>query len=279
MRLLKFVITTLITAALAAGMYTAWQQGVFTKFSEQAIEQTAHIIQEGEKQLSLPQPLRGPLTLKPTLLTTDGVFIATNQARSTNGKKPLTRNATLDKAAAAKVNDMFAQQYFEHENPQGKGPSDVITAAGYNYLTVGENLALGNFGNDTALVEAWMNSPGHRANILNPDFQEIGIAVKQGTFEGKSVWLAVQEFGTAQNVCPSPAKNISVAIETNKTTLNKMQAEIQNQHPETQEEVDAYNQKVDAYNALVAKTKELVTSYNSQVKTYNTCLNSYTDKQ
>lgn len=279
MKFIKTIFTLCITATLFLGLAYAWQQGLFEKATQQAIDQTVHTINQVEKQVFAPSPLRGPLSFKETVLTVDGVFTSTNKARTENGQKTLTRNATLDKAAAAKVNDMFAQQYFEHENPQGKGPADVVTAAGYAYITVGENLALGNFDSDAALVEAWMNSPGHRANILNPDFREIGIAVKKGTFEGRTTWLAVQEFGTPQTVCTEPKSATLATIEANKKKAATLKAELDSTEPETQEEVDAYNQKVDAYNTLINQTKALADTYNTQVNTYNGCLKSFTDKE
>ncbi len=278
MKILKSLFTLLLATILIVGIYIAWHQGLFTNATQKAIDQTVQTINQVEQRIFAPEPLKGPLSFKPTVLTADGVFTNTNKERINNGRKPLTRNAVLDKAAAAKVNDMFAQQYFEHENPQGKGPAEVVTAAGYIYLTVGENLALGNFGSDAALVTAWMNSPGHRANILNPDFREIGIAVKKGTFEGNSTWLAVQEFGTAQSVCTPPKQSINTAIEANKVKLAALQAELKDK-PKTQEEVDAYNEKVNEYNALIEATKALATTYNAQVNTYNACLTSFTDKQ
>src|SRR6185369_15716694 len=119
-----------------------------------------------------------------------------------SGLPALKENALLDKAAKKKLDDMFAQQYFEHINPQGKGPSDLAKSVGYDYIAIGENLALGNFKNDAELVQAWMDSPGHRANILNKQYTEIGVAVGQGTYEGKKTWLAVQEFGRPTSSCP-----------------------------------------------------------------------------
>ena len=82
----------------------------------------------------------------------------TNAERKAVASLPaLKENAELDKSAAAKVADLFAKQYFEHESPDGKGPSDLALAAGYKYAIIGENLAEGNFESDQAVMDAWLS--------------------------------------------------------------------------------------------------------------------------
>ena len=90
---------------------------------------------------------------------------------------------------------MFAEQYFAHESPLG---NDMVALAGtynYPYRTIGENLAIGNYLSSQQMVTSWMNSSGHRANILNTSYTEIGVAVVRGTFEGREVWIGVQIYG------------------------------------------------------------------------------------
>ncbi len=232
---------------------------------------------------SLPGPLLGPLDLQPSVLTRDGVISETNKQREQNGQVALRMNEKLNLAAKAKLDDMFRQQYFEHESPDGKTPADVIGATGYDYLVVGENLALGNYENDQHLVEAWMNSPGHRANILDGKFNEIGVAVGKGLYEGKEVWLAVQEFGAPLSNCPSPSGALKSEVDNNRTQIEIWESELaakkkaidDNRYPSR----SAYNQAVDEYNELAKKlnllvdqTKELVGEYNQQVNSFNKCL-------
>jgi uncharacterized protein YkwD len=235
---------------------------------------------------SLPGPLRG--LLDPTAnshLTSNGVVNFTNQQRELNGLAPLHTNAKLSKAAESKIDDMFAQQYFEHESPDGKHPADIISATGYEYILVGENLALGNFSDDKVLVQAWMDSPGHRANILNNKFQEIGVAVRRGEFDGKTVWLAVQEFGTPLSSCPAPKVNIKAEIDANRLQINVWQSELQSKkaaldsnryktREEYNEAVDSYNELAQRINALTTKTQGLVKQYNDSVNAFNKCLES-----
>ncbi|MDP3997281.1 MAG: CAP domain-containing protein, partial [bacterium] len=148
-----------------------------------------------QKEILAPPPLRLPFSENAGQLTSAGILRATNLHRGENNVAALTANTVLDKAAQAKLADMFAKQYFEHVSPDGAGPGDVVENAGYQFIRVGENLALGNFADDTELVQAWMDSPGHRANILYSGFSQIGIATTRGTYEGQQVWIAVQEFG------------------------------------------------------------------------------------
>lgn len=232
----------------------------------------------------LPGPLRGILdSIGSSNLTNEGIIRSTNNEREANGQVPLHINARLNKAAEAKVNDMFAKQYFEHESPDGKSPADVISGQSYEYIVVGENLALGNFKDDATLVQAWMDSPGHRANILNSKFQEIGVYAREGEFEGKEVWLAVQEFGLPLSSCPSPKKGSRAQIDANRRQLESQQAELQLQKSQLDASRYAnesdYNAAVDRYNDLVQKTnrlseqtQELVEEYNDSVNEFNACL-------
>ncbi len=224
--------------------------------------------------------LRGPLEgFTNSNLTSEGIITWTNNQRSEQGHVPLHNNLALQKAAQAKLDDMFEQQYFEHESPDGKMPSDVIKSAGYAYLIVGENLALGNFQNDEILVQAWMDSPGHRANILNSKFQEIGVATRKGTFEGKEVWLAVQEFGSPLSSCPSPGERIKDSLNADKATLANLQSQIQAK----KDQIDAnkfkseaeYNQAITEYNALVRRSNSLGESTSAQVEKYNQSVNDF----
>src|SRR5581483_10644183 len=219
-------------------------------------------------------------------LNANEVIILTNQERKANGNlAALHENAKLDAAALAKVKDMFAKQYFEHTSPSGVGVGDLAKAEGYQYLMVGENLALGNFASNQALLDAWMNSPGHRANILNASFTEMGAAVMQGTFEGRKVWLAVQEFGKPFPSCTHPDQSLLSTIQTLQADLNnKYQAlqakadEINNAIPKSG---DAYNQKVAEYQSMkkayddeLATEKDNIALYNKEVKSYNDCIGS-----
>lgn len=117
----------------------------------------------------------------------DQVVSLVNAERAKAGCGPLTANSTLNRAAQGHSDDMAARDYFDHTNPDGDGPGERVTAAGYPWSTYGENIAMGQ-STPEQVMEAWMNSPGHRANILNCDFKEIGIGIHN---EGGPYWTQV----------------------------------------------------------------------------------------
>ena len=127
------------------------------------------------------------------------VIELTNQKRLENGLPPLRYNPNLTQAALSKAGDMFAFDYWAHVSPSGRDPWAFFHEADYNYLFAGENLAR-DFYTSEAVVEAWMASPTHRDNVLNSRYEEIGLAVVDGTLEGIETTLVVQLFGT-----PTPA--------------------------------------------------------------------------
>lgn len=122
------------------------------------------------------------------------LFELTNQKRSEAGLSQLAMNEKLSQAAAGKARDMFSNNYWAHFSPQGKSPWDFIVGAGYTYTLAGENLAK-NFNDSGGVVDAWMNSPSHRENLLKPGYKEIGFAVVNGTLNGEETTLVVQMFG------------------------------------------------------------------------------------
>lgn len=128
-------------------------------------------------------------------ITTENIISLTNASRKDFSLNALSENPILDKAAQAKADDMLAKGYFAHNTPDGKTPWDFITGAGYSYLSAGENLAV-NFTEAESVQTAWMNSPGHKANILNKIFEDIGIGISQGQYQGHTAIFVVQEFGT-----------------------------------------------------------------------------------
>lgn len=98
----------------------------------------------------------------------------TNKEREKQGLSPLKANAELSRVAREKSNDMANNNYFDHNSPQYGSPFDMMKAYGITYRTAGENIARGQQ-TPEEVVNGWMNSEGHRANILNGDFTEIGV--------------------------------------------------------------------------------------------------------
>ncbi|MBI2096741.1 MAG: hypothetical protein HYT40_01115 [Candidatus Sungbacteria bacterium] len=249
----------------------------------EAEQRAIDAVEEVRREVLSPPPLRAVKEAPTSSLTRAGVLQWTNIERKSQGLLPLSGNAKLDAAAAAKVSDMFARQYFEHVSPAGVAAGDLAKEAGYEYIAIGENLALGNFENDRALVEAWMASPGHRANIMKASYQEIGVGVARGVFEGNRTWLAVQIFGRPRSACPDLDQALKASIEANEAELDLMQGTLAAERKEIEamrgrsnpaypSKIEAYNALIAEYNALVLETKNLVGDYNAGVQVFNRCV-------
>ena|SRR3989344_332890 len=255
-------------------------------FQDLKLPETLKNLEQVKKEISAPAPLRLEKQSEISSLTSKGVIYWTNQQRKIDGLAPLGENARLNAAASAKVADMFKGQYFAHVSLAGKDAVFLVEEARYEFIAVGENLALGNFENDKVLVEAWMNSPGHRANILGENFLEIGVAVGKGKFEGKDTWLAVQEFARPLSVCSQPNQNLKTGIELSEkrleelvTAANALKADLESQKPKGRDEIEEYNRKVGEYNLsakeiniLSDSMKTLINTYNSQIRALNACI-------
>ncbi len=119
----------------------------------------------------------------------------TNADRRAKTLGILSINPELTAAAQSKANDEAAKGYFAHTSPDGHNSWYWFTQAGYHYKYAGENLAV-DFTDSKDVENAWLASPTHRANILNPQYTEIGIATAEGTYEGHHATFVVQMFGT-----------------------------------------------------------------------------------
>lgn len=113
-------------------------------------------------------------------ITAENIVQVVNRERQANGITPLAINDQLQAAARNKSIDMIVNNYFDHY-ALGKTPWMFIRSQNYDYQLAGENLAMG-YSTSEGIVNAWMNSPSHRANILNPEFQEIGVGVVRGAY-------------------------------------------------------------------------------------------------
>ena len=140
-------------------------------------------------------------------ITPERVIELTNQKRAELGLAPLTTNPLLNEVAQRKAADMFAFNYWAHTSPSGRDPWSFFKEVGYKYIYAGENLAR-DFMNSEGVVEAWMNSPTHKDNIVNPNYKEIGVAVVNGTLNGVETTLVVQVFGTPPPVAVAQRKTV-----------------------------------------------------------------------
>lgn len=158
------------------------------------------------------------------------VVAYTNQKRAQQGLPLLVVNETLNQAAQAKGAHMFAQQYWAHTAPDGTQPWAFFRQVRYNYSVAGENLAR-DFSTTDEMVQAWMNSPTHKANILNRKYQEIGVAVVNGELNGVETTVVVQLFGTPYTLERQPAV---AAAETSQDNSQELVTARSGQDPTTE---------------------------------------------
>ncbi|WP_030213697.1 sigma-70 family RNA polymerase sigma factor [Streptomyces bikiniensis] len=148
------------------------------------------------------KPTQAPVTKRPTAPSSptatkqdsghtsveEQVIALVNAERAKEGCGAVTGNSLLARAAQGHSDDMAARDFFDHTNPDGAGPGERVTATGYGWSTYGENIAMGQRTAEQ-VMEAWMNSPGHRANILNCSFKELGVGLHTG--DGGPYWTQV----------------------------------------------------------------------------------------
>ncbi len=149
-------------------------------------------------------------------ITVSQVLDLTNKARTSQGENTLSLNEQLNQAALAKATNMFNDQYWAHNSPSGKTPWVFVQDMGYKYSVAGENLAR-DFGDAPTMVNAWMASPSHKANILQAKYKDTGIAVVDGKLNGVETTLVVQLFGKPTTTTPSILQK---SEQTTQTTLN-----------------------------------------------------------
>ncbi len=121
-----------------------------------------------------------------------------NEERTRESLAPVTWCPALARSATDHSQDMALKNYFEHESLDGREVADRAKSQGYDFQTVGENIAVGQ--RDVAeVMQGWMKSPGHRENILRPQFTHLGSGVATGDFKGQESIYWTQNFGAGGN--------------------------------------------------------------------------------
>lgn len=197
-----------------------------------------------------------------------------NQTRESVGLQPLSENEKLDQAAQLKAENMLQDQYFDHTSPSGISPWFWFLQAGYSYKYAGENLAIG-FYDSKEVYDAWLNSPSHKANILDPNYKEIGTYILDGFGQNNTI-VVVQEFGsqlpvktTAINNNPKP---VAVQPAANTTIKNVEPAPAANaQNANTNEKV--LSQATESQNSIEPANK--TSANNLPSKIMNSILYNY----
>lgn len=152
------------------------------------------------------------------------IFNLSNEARLAEDLPKLALSEKLTTAAQAKAEAMVAANYFEHTAPDGTTGWDYIDDTGYIYTFAGENLAASNE-DDVSVVDGWLNSPGHRANLLNPKFSDIGlgIAFKDSYGEYRSVYFIVALYAV-----PTAGKSLALGKTNSQSTVGLTRLEKSN---------------------------------------------------
>lgn len=157
-----------------------------------------------------------------TDITPVDLLAETNRERVAAGLPALRLDSKLNQSAVLKAQNMFAEDYWAHVSPSGIQPWYWFTQAGYGYKYAGENLAK-DFDTSAGAVQGWMNSPGHRANILNANYSDVGFAVQNGSLVGGQTTLVVAHYGSTAPVSvaatvpvrtPTPAPTVRAAVTT-----------------------------------------------------------------
>ncbi len=283
----SIIILVVVAAAFGAGVYfrdeaVRFYDGMTKEFQGFEKTEIGSIISQVGKQILAPTPLNIGGKASNIVLLKSKIITETNLQRQENGNfSALKENTKLNQAAVVKANDMFVNQYFEHVSPAGVDPGKLVKNSGYDYILAGENLILGNFSSESELVQKWMDSPGHRANILNNRYTEIGVAIVKGTYKGETVWIGVQEFGLPLSTCSQPSADLKNQIDSVKPQLDYLSLQINEKKDQLEginsrsavysQMVEDYNQLVEQYNVLAEQLKSIIATYNNQVNIFNNC--------
>jgi len=129
-----------------------------------------------------------------TEIINETLFELTNEQREENNLPAFHQNTLLQLAAQNKAEDMAKRDYFSHYDPEGRRFTHFVKQAGYDYMYTGENLAV-KFKTSEKVIQKWMESLTHKANILGERYSEIGVGVAEGLYKGEKAIYVVQMFG------------------------------------------------------------------------------------
>ncbi len=166
---------------------------------DEARRQNADVSQDGQinatDYMLLKRAVLGTFKLTgggqsaPAKTDAEEVLRLVNENRASDGKEALTLSDKLCELALLKAQDMILNDYFDHVSPTYGSPSDMLERFGVSYTIVGENIAYG-YRSPADVMDGWMNSPGHRANILDARFTELGVA-KAVDPHGRYYWVQI----------------------------------------------------------------------------------------
>ena len=289
-----FIVILVITGCIAVGRYVS--NGKSANNQSNVITKTSHDPNSGQRYPGQE------------VLSREAVVTLTNRERASNGLTNLIENQLLHSIAEERARDMLEKDYFDHISPTGVQASDVAQKIGYRYKIIAENIGSGTFLTNQKIVDGWMQSPGHRKNILSPEIKEIGVSVVKGRMGGKETWVAVQIFGlqspaVSAKLCTPPSQRLMNEIEVKKAELRGLNERLDNLRKELDSEktiieldrmldkkdskknhdlnvkIKTYNEKSRWYNEYLAEIKAKEAVLHSMIEEYNRTLQSYKDCQ
>jgi len=204
------------------------------------------------------------------ILSREAIVGLTNSIRTASGLVALSENQLLTAIAEERAKDMLEKQYFDHISPTGEQASDLAQRVGYRYKIIGENIASGMFMTNQKIVDGWMQSPGHRDNILSPEVREIGVSVMKGRMNGHDGWVSVQIFGlqslpVSTKLCTPPSQQLINEIEIKKVELRVLNESLTS----LKAELEAEKTSIELDRTLVGKDAKRNQDLNIKIKTYN----------
>jgi uncharacterized protein YkwD len=237
-------------------------------------------------------------------LTREAIISLTNNTRVLRGLENLSENPLLDAIAEERAHDLLEKQYFAHVSPTGEKASDIAQKVGYRYQIIAENLASGLFFTNQKIVDGWMQSPGHRRNILSSEVKEIGASVTKGRMNGNDTWVSVQIFGlqslpVAERSCMLPSEGLVREIDAKEAEIENLGERLTRLKQELDAESDSveldrkiadsdpkriydldvkirtYNEKSNWHNQSLAEMNAKQTVLNSMVEEYNKAVKRY----
>jgi len=155
-----------------------YQVGISEIVSANPQIKNSSLIYPGEK-LNIPN-------IKDVIAIETEVVKLVNQQRAKSGLAPLKQNWQLSRVARYKSQDMIDKNYFSHQSPTYGSPFNMMESFGLHFSSAGENIAMGQR-TAAEVMNSWMNSPGHKANILNPSYTEIGVGLAKDK-NGNCYW-------------------------------------------------------------------------------------------
>jgi uncharacterized protein YkwD len=204
-------------------------------------------------------------------LTKDAIIKLGNDTRASHGFVPFVESQLLNRIAEERLRDMFQKQYIGHVSPTGEQASDCAQRVGYHYKMLAENIASGIFLNNQKIIDGWMQSPGHRQNILSPDTKEIGVAIDRGQYQGTNTWIAVQIFGlqsppvSPRKHCTPPPQDLYAEIESKKAEM----IGLDNRLARFKQELDLEINAIEADRGYVGNNGQAAYNLNIRISSYN----------